>query len=193
MSQLPSLTYKLWLSNLLASWALSLSFPPPLLPLNVNYQLSISKLSQFIVEIRFAEWKMSLNKIIQSKLQQIKRFSDFLLTGKPFYVGARWEATGRSKNEAAAKYNEAQLATYKLIPNYDYPTYLHLELYHSILESLGKIEAANQNPYTAIVSLCSRWDPTNHIKARSCEWRLSQNHYQSYYLNFPTLNLTWTH
>ena len=63
----------------------------------------------------------------------------------------------RSKNQAAAKYdNEAQLTMYKLIPNYDYPTYLHLELHHSILESLGKIEAANQNPYTAIVSLCSR-------------------------------------
>ena len=76
-----------------------------------------------------------------------KKKNCLTLIGKP-------EKLRRSKNQAAAKYDsEAQLTTYNLIPNYDYPTYLHLELHHSILEPLGKIKAANQNPYTTIFTL----------------------------------------
>ena len=76
-----------------------------------------------------------------------KKKNCLTLTGKP-------EKLRRSKNQAAAKYDsEAQLTTYNWIPNYDYPTYLHLELHHSILEPLGKIEAVNQNPNIATFTL----------------------------------------
>ena len=46
-------------------------------------------------------------------------------------------------------YYEAQLPNDLILSilNCDYPTYLHLELHNSILEPLGNIKIANQNPY----------------------------------------------
>ena len=149
-----------------------MGFWPKRLPWNLitsEFSLDMTLLFVFLnfpftVEIRFAEWNSKLNHSVKISAKK-KKFWPWQENLKS------WEAKTKQLPSMTTVKHSWQHTSW-------FPTMIiQLTCILSFTTPSWNPWGKSRQPIrilTQLVSLC-RWNPTNHVKARSCEWQLSQH------------------